>query len=276
MLIKFSKMHGLGNDFMVIDGVRQSISLTPEQIKQWSDRHFGIGFDQLLLVEKAQSPQADFRYRIYNADGGEVEQCGNGARCFARFVKDQGLTNKQRIEVETLGGPLSLQIETNGQVTVNMGVPQFTPEAIPFVADSPATVYNLTIGEQTVQVAALALGNPHAVMQVEEVEKAPVQHLGPLLESHPRFPKRVNVGFMQIVDRSHMKLRVYERGAGETLACGSGACAAAVAAQRLGLVEQRVRVQLRGGELSIQWDGDDSPVWMTGPASHVYEGTIEA
>ncbi|MCG6899530.1 MAG: diaminopimelate epimerase [Gammaproteobacteria bacterium] len=275
MIINFTKMHGLGNDFIVIDGINQALSLTPQQIRQLSDRHFGIGCDQLLLVESATSPGADFRYRIYNADGGEVEQCGNGARCFMRFVRDQGLTEKSHLTVETLGGPLKLVQQADGQVTVDMGVPRLEPADIPFIAPGRACTYALDVLDQHLQIAAVSMGNPHAVLLVDDVDSAPVTRIGPAIEHHSRFPAHVNVGFMQIVAADCIRLRVFERGAGETLACGSGACAAVVAGRLWERLSESVKVVLKGGELVVSWAGEGQPVLMTGPATTVYQGRIE-
>ena len=273
MNLKFSKMQGLGNDFVVIDAISQSLALTSEQIQQLSDRHFGVGCDQLLLVETPTVPEADFRYRIFNADGGEVEQCGNGARCFVRFVHEQGLTDKAEIRVETARGIILPRLEADGQVTVNMGAPRFEPAEIPFTADR-APLYALQVGQDEVQISALSMGNPHAVQVVADTESAPVAQQGPLIERHAHFPQRVNAGFMQIIDPHHIKLRVYERGAGETLACGTGACAAAVAGIQRGLLATPVSVTMRGGTLRIDWAGEGEPVMMTGPAVTVFEGEI--
>ncbi len=275
MKLKFSKMHGLGNDFVVLDGVRQSVQLTTEQIRFLGHRNFGVGFDQLLLVEKASAPGVDFRYRIFNSDGGEVEQCGNGARCFVRFVHDQGLTDKREILVETMRGVIKPSLEDDGNVTVDMGEPVFVPEQIPFVSHNDALCQELAIGDETVTITAVSMGNPHAVQVVADVDTAPVAAQGPLIENHARFPKRVNAGFMQVVGRHAIKLRVYERGAGETLACGTGACAAVAAGISRGLLDSPVRVSTRGGELSIAWDGKGSAVRMTGPAVTVFTGEIE-
>ncbi len=275
MKLKFSKMHGLGNDFVVIDGVRQSVSLTPEQIRFLGHRNFGVGFDQLLLVERAATPGVDFRYRIFNADGGEVEQCGNGARCFVRFVHDEKLTDKREIRVETLRGVIGPRLEDDGNVTVNMGAPVFEPEKIPFDSSSHEVVQTILVGDAEVAITAVSMGNPHAVQVVGDVDAAPVEVQAPLIERHPRFPKRVNAGFMQIVDRHSIKLRVYERGAGETLACGTGACAAVVTGISRGLLDSPVRVSTRGGDLSIAWAGKGQPVLMTGPAVTVFTGEIE-
>lgn len=271
--IKFTKMQGAGNDFMVIDGVTQSIALQADIIKKLANRQFGIGFDQLLLVES--STVADFKYRIFNADGSEVSQCGNGARCFVRFVVDQGLTAKNEISVETASGTITPKLEAQGQVTVNMGAPRFNPDTIPFVADAIATSYTLDVGNQAFDISAVSMGNPHAVLVVDDVDTAPVQALGSTIEHHPRFPERVNVGFMQIIDEHHIKLRVFERGSGETLACGTGACAAAVSGIQLGHLRSPVRVSALGGELSIAWQGADAPVMMTGPAVSVFTGEID-
>ena len=274
MKLRFTKMHGLGNDFVVIDGIDQRVELSPEQFRFLADRHFGVGCDQILLVEKAARPDADFRYRIFNADGGEVQQCGNGARCFVRFVHDHGLTTKREIRVETAAGIIVPRLEADGQVTVDMGPPRFEPAEIPFVADARAVTYVLDIG-QPVEIAVLSMGNPHAVLETCNVDTAPVAEWGPLIERHPRFPERVNVGFMQLLHRRAIKLRVFERGAGETLACGTGACAAAVAGMVRGLLDHRVVVQMRGGPLTIRWDGEGHSVFMTGPAVSVFEGELE-
>ncbi|MCA1937638.1 MAG: diaminopimelate epimerase [Dechloromonas sp.] len=275
MKLKFSKMHGLGNDFVVLDGVRQQFSLTPEQLRYLGDRHFGVGCDQILVVEKPTQAGVDFRYRIFNADGGEVEQCGNGARCFVRFVHEQGLTDKREIRVETMRGIISPRLEGDGNVTVDMGVPRFSPQEIPFLHDDDVVIYNLDVADETLEISVVSMGNPHAVQVVDCVDQAPVGEHGPLIESHERFPQRVNAGFMQIVDRHAIRLRVYERGAGETLACGTGACAAAVAGIRRGLLESPVRVTTRGGDLNIAWGGEGRPVMMTGPAVTVFSGEIE-
>ena len=275
MPLHFTKMHGIGNDFVVINAIEQRIALSPEQLRFIADRHFGIGCDQILLVDATDRSGVDFRYRIFNADGNEVEQCGNGARCFARFVRDKGLTNKDIITVETSAGILILHIQSDGQVTVNMGIPEFNPAKIPFVADHLASSYPLEVNGYGFSVGAVAIGNPHVVLQVDSVAQAPVAQLGPLLEQHVRFPKRVNVGFLQIVSRDEFKLRVYERGAGETLACGSGACAAMVIARGWNLLNETAQAQLRGGTLIIKWQGPGTPVMMTGPAHTVYEGSIE-
>lgn len=267
-------MHGAGNDFVVLDGVRQRIHLKPEQIRLLADRHFGVGCDQILLVETTEFPTADFRYRIFNADGGEVEQCGNGARCFVRFVHDQGLTHKREIVVETKSGLISPRLETDGRVTVNMGAPIFEPALIPFISNSDAIIQPIEIDGELVQITAVSMGNPHAVQVVENIELAPVNVQGALIEHHPQFPKRVNAGFMQIVDSRNIRLRVYERGAGETLSCGTGACAAVVAGVKRGLLKDNVQVATKGGTLNIAWAGDSQPVMMTGPAINVFAGEI--
>ncbi len=275
MRLHFTKMHGLGNDFVVFDGVRQHVELSPEQYRFIADRHFGIGCDQVLLVEPAGRADCDFRYRIFNADGGEVSQCGNGARCFVRFVHEQGLTTKREIRVETASGVIVPHLETDGLVSVDMGPPRFTPAEVPFLAEEEALTYVLDLDGRSVEVAALSMGNPHAVLETCNVETAPVAEWGPAIEAHARFPQRVNVGFMQLVERHAIRLRVFERGSGETLACGTGACAAAVAGIRRGLLDSPVRVQTRGGELIIRWAGGEAPVYMTGPAATVFQGEID-
>jgi diaminopimelate epimerase len=274
MLLRFTKMHGLGNDFMVLDLISQQAHIQPRQVRLWSDRHTGVGFDQLLIVEAPNNPDVDFRYRIFNADGSEVEQCGNGARCFARFVLDKRLTLKKRIRVETRSGIIELLIRPDGQITVDMGAPRLEPQQIPFVAEAAALVYALEVDGQTVELAALSMGNPHAVMRVDDLDQAPVSALGASIEGHARFPQRVNVGFLQVIDRQHARLRVWERGASETRACGTGACAAAVAAIRQGWMDSPLQIELPGGKLCIEWAGDGQPVMMTGPAVRVYEGQI--
>jgi diaminopimelate epimerase len=274
MLLKFTKMQGLGNDFVVFDAISQAVNLTPERCRRLADRHFGIGCDQILLVEKPSRADADFRYRIFNADGGEVEQCGNGARCFVRFVHDKGLSAKTEIRVETAAGIIVPRLEADGQVTVNMGVPRFKPDEIPFLTEKRAPTYFLSVNGTIVEISALSMGNPHAVQLVENVDAAPVAVEGPLIERHPAFPARVNAGFMQVMNRGHIRLRVYERGAGETLACGTGACAAAVAGIARGLLDASVRVAMRGGDLTVRWEGEGQPVWMTGPAVTVFEGEV--
>jgi diaminopimelate epimerase len=274
MKFNFTKMHGLGNDFVVIDAINQSISLNSKQIQFIADRHFGIGCDQLLLVEKPDVAHADFRYRIFNADGGEVEQCGNGARCFARFVHDQGLTVNKQIPVITQAGLIVLTLENDGQVTVNVGQPAFEPESLPFLATEEQATYSLEIDGKIIIFSAVSIGNPHAVIQVDDIETAPVKELGAKIQAHESFPESVNIGFMQIIDRSHIKLRVFERGAGETQACGTGACAAVVAGRSRGLLDDTVEVSLSGGNLSIHWENKQNPVMMTGPATTVFSGTI--
>ena len=274
MRFKFTKMQGLGNDFVVIDAVNQSVCLSPAQRRLLADRHFGVGCDQILLVEGAVG-DADFRYRIYNADGGEVEQCGNGARCFVRYVHDRGMTQKNEIRVETSGGVIIPRLEANGEVSVNMGMPKFEPKQIPFIAEKRAMTYSIDISGRQVEISAVSLGNPHAVQLVEDVDGAPVITEGALIENHPSFPKRVNAGYMQVVDRTHIRLRVYERGAGETLACGTGACAAVVIGIERGLLQSTVQVNMRGGDLTVRWEGEGQPVWMTGPAVTVFDGEIE-
>ncbi len=273
MRLKFTKMHGLGNDFMVIDGVTQSVELNARDIEHWSDRHFGIGFDQLLLVEPPTRPDRDFRYRIFNADGSEVENCGNGARCFARFVLDQNLINRRNIRVETAGGDLELNVQEDGQVTVDMGRPRLRPEKIPFQAAERAILYPLNVADKTLQISAINIGNPHCVLRVDDVLTADVDTLGPAIESHPAFPQRVNAGFMQIIDRKNIRLRVFERGVGETLACGTGACAAVVAGIVNDWLDHTVSVTLPGGVLTIHWSGQGN-ILMTGPVSRVFEGVL--
>jgi len=274
MRIKFTKMQGLGNDFVVIDGINQMINLSPEKIRFISDRHFGIGCDQLLLVETSQIKAAEFRYRIFNADGGEVEQCGNGARCFARFVYDNKLTTNREICVETKSGLIVLLLEPDGGVTVNMGVPKFDPASLPFSADEESLTYTLNTASGPVQLGIVSMGNPHAVIEVDNSAAAPVDTLGPEIESHVCFPERVNVGFMQIDSANVIHLRVYERGAAETLACGSGACAAVATGRHQGKLADDVKVSLPGGELKIRWAGENEPLFMTGPATYVFEGKI--
>lgn len=275
MSVPFTKMQGAGNDFVVFDGYSRLIRLTPENVRRLANRHFGIGCDQVLVVERPTAHGADFRYRIYNADGGEVEQCGNGARCLVRFVRDKRLTAKDEIAVETLSGMIYSRLEPDGTVSVNMGVPVFEPAAVPFEASHQESVYDLIVDGNTVSVSVLSMGNPHAVQVVPNVDTAPVSSQGPLIERHPRFPKHVNAGYMQIMDRRHIRVRVYERGAGETQACGSGACAAVAAGRQQGLLDEKVAVGLLGGTLQVSWAGEGQPVWMTGPATTVFDGTIE-
>ncbi|MCQ8183608.1 diaminopimelate epimerase [Methylomonas sp. SURF-1] len=272
--MRFTKMHGLGNDFIVIDAVSQQVDLNAGQVRFLADRHFGVGCDQLLLVEKPISANADFKYRIFNSDGGEVSQCGNGARCFARFVRDKQLCDKEEIVVDTDAGQLVLGIGQDGMVRVNMGVPRHDPAQIPLNAPSQLPIYHVVVDGESIAFVAVSMGNPHAVLIVDDVEQAPVASLGRRLESHEVFPQRANIGFMQVVDRSRIKLRVYERGAAETLACGSGACAAVVAGIEQGLLDSKVNVCLPGGALQIDWSGRGFPVLMTGPAVTVFEGWI--
>ena len=275
MLLRFTKMHGLGNDFVVVDLITQRFSLQTKHVLKLADRRFGIGCDQVLAVEVPTRPDVDFRYRIYNCDGDEVEQCGNGARCFAKFVRDKKLTGKSKIKVETSAGIIELSLTDDRQVLVNMGKPELEPSLIPFEADARAVTYPITVGDQVFDIGSVSLGNPHSVMLVDNTKTADVETLGPLIESHPRFPQRVNAGFMQVLSRGEINLRVYERGAGETLACGTGACAAVVSGQLRGLLDQRVSVNLPGGSLTIEWRGEGHPVMMTGPASTVFDGQIQ-
>jgi len=282
MKLRFTKMQGAGNDFVVLDGTREPVALTADQARRLGDRRFGVGADQILVVERSATPGVDFRYRIFNNSGDEVEQCGNGARCFVRFVRDKGLSDKDVIRVETMNTLLELRLQPDGRVTVDMNAPVFEPQRIPFDAHGLVPqksggfeLWPLDLGDYAVAVAVLSMGNPHAVQIVTDVDHAPVALQGPVIESHARFPRRVNAGFMQIVDRHHIRLRVHERGAGETLACGTGACAAVVTGIRLGLLDPRVDVQTHGGRLTIEWAGGDSHVYMTGPAQTVFEGEIE-
>ena len=282
MKLKFTKMHGAGNDFVVIDAINQQVALTPAQWQRLADRRFGVGADQMLVVEKPQSPGVDFRYRIYNNDGGEVEQCGNGARAFVRYVVEKGLTDKRAIRVETLSGVIEPRLEDDGGITVDMGAPVLEAALVPFdaaglagVTEGDDTLWPLDVNGHTVLVSAVSMGNPHAVQVVADSEAAPVLQDGPAIEHHPRFAKRVNAGFMQVLERHAIRLRVFERGAGETLACGTGACAAVVAGIRRGLLDSPVRVETRGGELSIAWAGGNAPVLLTGPAVSVFDGEIE-
>jgi diaminopimelate epimerase len=275
MKLQFTKMQGAGNDFVVLDGINQPIDLTPAQYQVLADRHFGVGCDQILLVQAPTQPGCDFRYRIFNADGGEVQQCGNGARCFVRFVHEQGLTPKREIRVETASGIIVPKLEDDGRVTVNMGPPRFELARIPFIAPMRELTYRLEVDGRVLEISALSMGNPHAVWLVDDVDTAPVAELGPLIEHHPRFPQRVNVGFMQILGRDQIRLRVFERGSGETLACGTGACAAVVAGITRGLLDATVLVHTRGGNLSINWSGAGSDVFLTGPAVTVFQGEIE-
>jgi diaminopimelate epimerase len=282
MRLRFTKMQGAGNDFVVLDGIAQPVALSAAQVRRLADRRFGVGADQVLLVERAQQPGVDFRYRIFNADGGEVEQCGNGARCFVRFVHDRGLTRSRSIRVETLGGIIAPTLEDDGRVTVDMGAPVFEPARVPFDPEGLVAreegrdrLWPLAIRGRTVECSVLSMGNPHAVQRVDDAERAPVTEDGPMIEHHPRFPRRANAGFMQVLGAHAIRLRVWERGVGETLACGTGACAAAVAGILRGMLESPVTVHTRGGELLIRWDGPSHPVLMTGPAETVFEGEIE-
>ena len=275
--LAFTKMHGLGNDFMVIDGVTQEAVLTTHQVQQWADRNFGVGFDQLLLVEPPKSIDVDFSYRIFNADGSEVEHCGNGARCFARFVRDRQLTHKDVIRVSVAKGQLELRLHSDGQVTVDMGIPSVEPADIPFITEKKQDIYQLELdgSDQVLAMGLVSMGNPHAVIQVKDIDAAPVRSIGPLVQAHDAFPEQCNVGFMQVVSRQEIRLRVFERGVGETLACGTGACAAVVSGRLQGLLDANVRVELLGGALQIHWPGE-GPVEMTGPATTVFEGQIRA
>lgn len=275
MRVSFTKMHGLGNDFVVLDLVTQRFNLRRHHVRRLADRHFGVGCDQVLVVEPPRRPDVDFRYRIYNAEGSEVEQCGNGARCFARFVRDKKLTGKNRIRVETRQGDIELVLTGNRQVRVDMGEPVLEPSRIPFDAPEQCEHYELETDGQMLTVAAVSMGNPHVVLPTEDVDSAPVETLGPILESHPRFPNRVNVGFLQVLGRDAFRLRVFERGVGETLACGSGACAAMVAGRLWGELDEKATAELRGGKLDLKWQGPGHPVIMTGPAVTVFEGQIQ-
>jgi diaminopimelate epimerase len=273
--LKFTKMQGLGNDFVVLDGISQKVSLSPSQVRKIADRRFGVGCDQVLMLEPARNAESDFYYRIFNADGGEVEQCGNGARCIARFAYDHGLTAKREMRLQTLGGVITARLEPNQPVTVSMGIPQFDPEDIPFSAARRQSTYVLQVGDEAREFSVLSMGNPHAVQRVDDVDSAPVAEEGPLIEKHPAFPNRVNAGFLQILDRSHARIRVFERGVGETPACGTGACAAAVAGIQLGLLDNAVTMHTRGGDLTVRWQGEGEPLWMSGPAETVFTGKID-
>lgn len=273
--LRFTKMHGLGNDFMVVDAITQPVQLNANQIRKMADRHLGVGFDQLLMVEPPERPDVDFRYRVFNADGSEVDQCGNGARCFARFVRDQQLTRQHRIRVQTAAGIMTLEVTKKGLVRVDMGVPELAPAAIPFAADEQAVTYPITMNGEEMTLSAVSMGNPHGVLVVADVDTAPVETLGPLIEAHPRFPARANAGFMQVVAPDRIRLRVFERGVGETRACGSGACAAVVAGRLQGLLTEDVTVELLGGPLTISWPGGGAAVTMEGPATRVFEGRIK-
>lgn len=275
MMVEFTKMHGLGNDFVVLDAISQKVVLDETQVRAIADRRFGIGCDQILLVETPRHADTEFYYRVFNADGGEVEQCGNGARCFARYVFDKGLTRSREIPVGTAAGNIRLIIEDDGQVRVNMGPPHLRPDEIPFAAAAQAVIYPLEVDGKILEIGALSMGNPHAVLIVEDAADIVVDRLGPLIQRHSRFPRRANVGFMTIRERNAIDLRVYERGAGETLACGTGACAAVVHGHLLGLLDERVEVHLRGGTLVVSWLGDHAPVWMIGPAQRVFDGRVD-
>ena len=273
--LAFTKMEGAGNDFVVVDATREPFALGAEQLRRLADRHFGVGCDQILVVERSTRADVDFRYRIFNADGTEVEHCGNGARCFVRFVRERGLTAKREIRVEILTGIIVPRLEDDGEVSVDMGAPILDPARVPFLTDRPGLVQTLELDGRPLELAVVSMGNPHAVQIVADIERAPVQTEGRRIEHHPRFPNQVNAGYMQIVDRQRIRLRVWERGAGETLACGTGACAAVVAGVARGLLDSPVRVEARGGALTVSWAGGDNPVWMKGPATTVFEGTME-
>jgi diaminopimelate epimerase len=273
--LAFTKMEGVGNDFVVLDATRERFALSATQLRRIADRHFGVGCDQILVVERSTRPDADFRYRIFNADGAEVEHCGNGARCFVRFAREHGLTTKRQLRVEIMTGIIIPRLEDDGEVSVDMGAPVLDPVRVPFVTDRPGLVQTLELDGRRLELAVLSMGNPHAVQVVPDVERAPVQTEGPRIEHDPRFPNRVNAGYMQLVDRGRIRLRVWERGAGETLACGTGACAAVVAGVARGLLDSPVRVEARGGALTVSWAGGENPVWMKGPAKTVFEGTME-
>jgi diaminopimelate epimerase len=277
MLLRFTKMHGLGNDFMMVDLVSQRAHIYPDTIRKLADRRTGIGFDQLLTVSPPDDPNADFRYTIFNADGSEAEQCGNGARCFLRFVRDQGLTTKSFLRLQTISGQISCRLEKDGNITVNMGTPILQPARIPFIADSQQILYELEQphSAEVTTASVVNVGNPHAVISVKDLDNAPIVSLGPIIESHERFPEKVNVGFMQILSRKQIRLRVYERGVGETQACGSGACAAIVAGRLQGLLDEHIEVELPGGKLELRWAGENTPIMMKGPARRIYEGRLK-
>ena len=277
MLLRFTKMHGLGNDFMMVDLVSQRAHIYPDTIRKLADRRTGIGFDQLLTVSPPDDPNADFRYTIFNADGSEAEQCGNGARCFLRFVRDQGLTTKSFLRLQTISGQISCRLEKDGNITVNMGAPILQPARIPFIADSQQILYELEQphSAEVTTASVVNVGNPHAVISVKDLDNAPIVSLGPIIESHERFPEKVNVGFMQILSRKQIRLRVYERGVGETQACGSGACAAIVAGRLQGLLDEHIEVELPGGKLELRWAGENTPIMMKGPARRIYEGRLK-
>ena len=274
MEFKFTKMHGLGNDFVVIDAISQAIDLSTEQVVRIADRHLGIGCDQLLLVEKPTLPDAEFRYRIFNNDGGEVEQCGNGARCFAVFVRQQGLTSNDKISVQTMGGLIELRV-TSDLVEVDMGTPDFRPQSLPFLVENQSETYDLMVNGAEYAIGAVSMGNPHAVMMVDDLEQVDIDSMGSAIERHEQFPNRVNVGFMQVMAKDEIRLRVFERGAGETQACGTGACAAVAVGRKLGLLDEQVTVHLQGGDLLVQWPGEGQSLLMTGPATSVFDGTIK-
>lgn len=275
MQLKFSKMQGSGNDFVVFDAISQNVRLSREQVQRIAHRHKGIGCDQVLLVEQAHHPQADFYYRIFNADGAEIEQCGNGARCVGRFVHVKQLTPKTTVTLETKAGLISVELKANNEVTVNMGKPRLEPRDIPFLAPQRAIIYNLAVAQASREITAVSMGNPHAVQFVSDIDRAPVKEEGPLIEQHPLFPQRVNAGFVQVVAPGKIRARVYERGAGETLACGTGACASVVAGRLRGLLNSEVEVEMPGGQLFVNWAGEDQPVFLTGPAHFVFEGSID-
>ena len=275
MQTRFTKMHGLGNDFVVLDAVRQSIRLTTDIVKRIADRNLGIGCDQVLVIEPPEDKNLDFNYRIFNCDGSEVEQCGNGARCIGRYISDQQLSGKKTVRIKTKNRVMEIHSNSKNMITANMGAPSFFPADIPLLSDQRSDLYNIDINNSNYQMAALSVGNPHAVLQVDKIDHADVEKIGPLVQEHSLFPESVNVGFMQVIDRQKLALRVYERGVGETQACGSGACAAAVAAIQQGLVENIVEIQLLGGKLTIEWQGEDQPILMTGPAETVFHGKIK-
>lgn len=275
MKLRFAKMHGLGNDFVVLDALDAAVKLSEPRVRELADRRTGIGFDQLLLLEAPKAGPFHANYRIFNADGGEVEQCGNGVRCVARYLANRGLVKNGEVRLGTIAGPVQAELTEDGMVRANMGVPRLEPAEIPFVASARAMVYELDVDGRTVEIGAVSMGNPHAILDVPDVDSAPVQELGPRIEHHARFPKRANVGFASWQDRKNMRLRVWERGTGETLACGTGACAAVVWGRLLGWLDESVNVGLRGGKLVVSWRGEGEPVWMTGPAVTVYEGQVE-
>lgn len=275
MNLSFTKMHGLGNDFVVLDQREQPVRLNNQQIRMIADRRNGVGFDQMLWVERSSNPAADFALRIFNADGGKAEQCGNGVRCVARYLERKRLIKNEKFFIDSGGTLVGIKLESDGSVSCDMGTPVFEPARIPFRVERRSTHYNITVGDEAVSLGVVSMGNPHAVLDVDDVNSAPVERLGSAIEHHPDFPERANIGFMQITDRDQIRLRVHERGVGETRACGTGACAAAVVARSRGLVEERVTVSLTGGRLEIFWGGESSPVWMRGPATWVFEGNID-